>query len=39
MPSACALDCNTPHKRKEFAAGAPRRRWAFDPGTRDAACR
>ncbi len=24
MPSACALDCNTPHKRKEFAAGASR---------------
>jgi hypothetical protein len=23
MPSACALDCNTPHRRKEFAAGAP----------------
>ena len=22
MPSACALDYNTPHKRKEFAAGA-----------------
>ena len=26
MPSACALDCNTPHRRKEFAAGASRRR-------------
>jgi hypothetical protein len=26
MPSACALDCNMPHSRKEFAAGAPRRR-------------
>jgi hypothetical protein len=24
MPSACALDCNTPHKRKKFAAGASR---------------
>ena len=24
MPSACALDCNTPHRRKEFAAGASR---------------
>ena len=24
MPSAGALDCNTPHKRKEFAAGASR---------------
>jgi hypothetical protein len=24
MPSACALDCNTPHKRKEFAASASR---------------
>ena len=26
MPSGCALDCNTPHRRKELAAGAPRRR-------------
>ena len=26
MPGASALDCNTPHRRKEFAAGAPRRR-------------
>jgi hypothetical protein len=26
MPSASVLDCNTPHMRKEFAAGAPRRR-------------
>jgi hypothetical protein len=24
MPSACALDCNTTHKRKELAAGASR---------------
>ena len=24
MPSACALDCNTPHKQKEFAASASR---------------
>jgi hypothetical protein len=24
MPSASALDCNTPHKRKELAAGASR---------------
>jgi hypothetical protein len=24
MPSASALDCNTPHMRKEFAAGASR---------------
>src|ERR1017187_2300952 len=39
MPSACALDCNTSHRRKEFAAGAPRRRSAFDPGTRGAMCR
>ena len=39
MPSACALDCNRPHKRKEFSAGAPRRRWPYDPGTRDAMCR
>src|ERR1019366_7208993 len=22
MPSACALDCNTSHRRKEFASGA-----------------
>jgi hypothetical protein len=22
MPSACAPDCNTPHRRKELAAGA-----------------
>ena len=26
MPGVCALDCNTPHRRKELAAGAPRRR-------------
>ena len=26
MPNACTLDCNTPHRRKEFAASAPRRR-------------
>ncbi len=26
MPSACALDCNTPHKWKELAADAPRRK-------------
>jgi len=39
MPSACALDCNTSPKRKEFAAGAPRRRSTFDPGTRGAMCR
>src|SRR6516225_1929444 len=25
MPSACALDCNTPHRRKEFAAGGMHR--------------
>src|SRR5271169_5468238 len=37
MPSACALDCNMPHKRKEFAAGASRRRLPLDPGTRGAA--
>src|SRR6478735_10790796 len=24
MPSGCVLDCNTPHRRKELAAGAPR---------------
>src|SRR5450759_492197 len=34
MPSGYALDCNTPHSRKEFAAGALRRRSAFDPGNR-----
>src|SRR5262249_30392631 len=39
MPSACALDCNTPHRRKEIGAGAPRRRLEFGPGTRDAMCR
>ena len=39
MPSVCALDCNTLHRRKGFAAGAPRRRWPYDPGTRDAMCR
>jgi hypothetical protein len=39
MPGACALDCNTPHRRKELAAGAPRRRSALDPGTRSAMCR
>ena len=26
IPSGCVLDCNTPHRRKELAAGAPRRR-------------
>jgi hypothetical protein len=39
MPSACALDCNTPHRRKELAAGATRQRSTFGPGTRDAVCR
>ena len=39
MPSACTRDCNTAHKRKEFVAGAPRRRSALDPGTRGAMCR
>ena len=24
MPSACALDCNTPHTKQELAAGAAR---------------
>jgi len=24
MPNACALDCNTPHTKQEFAAGAAR---------------
>src|SRR5450830_716991 len=36
MPSACAPDCNTPHTKQELVAGAPRRRSAFGPGTRDA---
>ena len=36
MPSACAFDCNTPHRQKEFAAGATHRRSASDPGTRGA---
>src|SRR5262249_27997199 len=36
--SASAIDCNTLHRRKEFALGAPRRRRAFDPGTRGAMC-
>src|SRR5690242_3453928 len=26
MPSACALDCNMPHRWKEFGAGASHRR-------------
>jgi hypothetical protein len=36
--SACGPDCSTQHKKKEFAAGAPRQRLAFGPGTRDARC-
>src|SRR5262249_4707937 len=32
--SACEPHCNTPHKKKEFAAGAPRQRPASGPGTR-----
>src|ERR1039458_4869721 len=36
MPSACAPDCNTPHTKQELAAGVPRRRSVFGPGTRDA---
>ena len=39
MSNACALDCNRPHRRKEFAADAPRQRSAFGPDTRDARCR
>jgi hypothetical protein len=38
-PDACAFDCKISHRRKEFAAGAPRHRWSYGPGTRDAACR
>jgi Sigma-70 factor, region 1.1/Sigma-70 factor, region 1.2 len=37
-PSACAPDCNTPHKKKEFVAGVPRQRSAPDRGTRAARC-
>src|SRR5258708_27164662 len=37
-PSACGPHCSTPHKKKEFVAGAPRRRSASRPGTRDARC-
>src|SRR5664280_2484717 len=36
MPSACALDCNTPHKRQELAAGAAHQRSEFGPDTRGA---
>jgi len=38
MPSACAPDCNTLHKQKEFAAGAVHRRSASGPGTPVARC-
>src|SRR5262249_19922353 len=38
MPSAYGPDCNTPHKKKEFAAGAIRQRSASGPSTRDARC-
>src|SRR5262249_551938 len=37
-PSAYGPDCNTPHKKKEFAAGAIRQRSASGPSTRDARC-
>src|SRR5450830_1079010 len=36
MPSAYALDCNTPHTKQELVAGATHQRSAFGPGTRDA---
>ena len=35
-PSACGPHCSRPHKKKEFVAGAPRRKSAPGPGTRDA---
>src|SRR3974377_263968 len=38
-PDACAFDCNTSHRRKEFVAGAPRHRQLHDQDTRDAAYR
>src|SRR5713101_944794 len=37
--SACEPRCNTPHKKKEFAAGVPRQKPASGPGTRGARCR
>src|SRR5262249_37556754 len=37
-PSACGPHCSTPRKKKEFVAGAPRRRPAPGPGTRDVRC-
>ena len=39
MPSACAPDCNTPHRKQELAAGATHQRSAFDRGIRGARCR
>jgi hypothetical protein len=36
-PSAYGPRCNTPRRKKEFAAGAPRQRSAFGPGTLDVA--
>jgi hypothetical protein len=39
VPSACALDCNMPHKRKELAAGASHRELPLDPGIRGAMIR
>ena len=35
MPNAYALDCNTSHRRKAFAVGAPHQKRSFGPGTRD----
>jgi hypothetical protein len=37
-PSACGPHCSTQHKKKEFVAGAPRRRPASRPSTRGARC-
>src|SRR5438874_13827123 len=36
--SVCGPHCSTQHKKKGFAAGAPRRRSAPGPGTRGARC-
>jgi hypothetical protein len=39
MPSECASDCNTPRRRKEFAAGATHQRLVCGPGTCAVRCR
>src|SRR5262245_28639839 len=35
---AYVIDCNTPHRRKELAAGVPRQRSTLGLGTRGAMC-